>query len=386
MSNLSSLERVKLSLNHREPDRIPFDLGATVNSGISVNAYKNLLDYLGIRNKEPQARSTLFSVAEVDEEILERFKVDFRGLITNPPSNWQLNITEDKEYSYATDEWGIKYRKPKKKGFWYDFFKFPLSGEITRETIDRYPWPDPSDPARVKNLKQKAKMAEKKKKALVIDGWYDAFFEMSFLLRGFENFFMDLAINPSLACYLMDKIIELKMRFWELVLEDLGDYITVVALADDLGDQRGPRISLDMYRKYVKPRQKKLFNFIKKTAPKPVYIFLHSCGSVYDFIPDLIEVGVDILNPVQVSAAKMDTRKLKKEFGRDIVFWGGGVDTQYVLPRGTPQEVKDEVKRRIDDLAPGGGFVFNAVHNIQEEVPPQNIIAMWEALQEYGKY
>lgn len=211
------------------------------------------------------------------------------------------------------------------------------------------------------------------------------FFQMSFLLRGFEDFFMDLAANPPLACYLMDKVIELKMKFWGLVLEELGDYITVVALADDLGDQRGPRISLQMYKKYIKPRQKKLIGFIRKIAPHPVYIFLHSCGSVYDFIPDLIEVGVDILNPVQVSAANMDTKKLKKEFGKDIVFWGG-IDTQQVLPRGTTQQVRDEVKRRIDDLAPGGGFIFNPVHNIQEEVPPQNIMAMWEALQDYGIY
>jgi len=140
-----------------------------------------------------------------------------------------------------------------------------------------------------------------------------------------------------------------------------------------------------MYKKYIKPRQKKLIGFIRKIAPHPVYIFLHSCGSVYDFLPDLIETGVDILNPVQVSAANMDSKKLKKEFGKDITFWGG-IDTQQVLPWGTAQQVRDEVKRRIDDLAPGGGFIFNPVHNIQEEVPPQNIMAMWEALQDYGIY
>jgi len=140
-----------------------------------------------------------------------------------------------------------------------------------------------------------------------------------------------------------------------------------------------------MYRKYIKPGHKKIFSFIKGKAPH-IHIHFHSCGSVYDFIPDLIDAGIDSLNPVQVSAAKMDTKRLKKEFGDVLTFWGGGVDTQRILPRGTPNEVKDEVKRRIDDLAPGGGFVFNTVHNIQADVPPENIMAMWEALQEYGIY
>ena len=156
-------------------------------------------------------------------------------------------------------------------------------------------------------------------------------------------------------------------------------------MVDDLGTQGGPLISPDMYRRLIKPRQQELFSFIKKKAPH-AKIFFHSCGSVYHFIGDLIEAGVDILNPVQVAAADMDSKRLKKEFGNDVVFWGGGVDTQRVLPYGTPQEVRDEVKRRLDDLAPSGGFVFATVHNIQGDVPPENIVAMWETLQEYGSY
>ncbi|MBC8386671.1 MAG: hypothetical protein H8E13_01280, partial [Actinobacteria bacterium] len=144
-------------------------------------------------------------------------------------------------------------------------------------------------------------------------------------------------------------------------------------------------ISPSTYRKYIKPRQKKLNSLIKEKK-SDIFIFYHSCGSIYEIIPDLIEVGVDALNPVQVSAANMDTKRLKKEFGKDITFWGGGIDTQRVLPFGTPHDVKEEVRKRIDDLAPGGGFVFATVHNIQAEVPPQNIMAMWDALQEYGKY
>jgi uroporphyrinogen decarboxylase len=182
----------------------------------------------------------------------------------------------------------------------------------------------------------------------------------------------------------MDKLLEIEMGYWDLILSALGDYIDVVLTANDFAGQKGLLISPSTYRKYIKPRQKKLNSFIKKKKPY-VYIFFHSCGSIYDLIPDLIDTGIDIINPVQVSAVKMDTRKLKKEFGDVLSFWGG-IDTQKILPHGGSQEVKDEVKRRIDDLAPGGGFVFAPVHNIQPDVPPENIIAMWEALQEYGEY
>jgi uroporphyrinogen decarboxylase len=141
-----------------------------------------------------------------------------------------------------------------------------------------------------------------------------------------------------------------------------------------------------MYRKLVKPHQKRVFAFIKKKLRDSGYLLMHSDGSIHALIPDLIEMGVDILNPVQVTAADMDSRRLKREFGDDLVFWGGGIDTQGTLSFGTPDEVRDEVKRRIDDLAPGGGFVFSAIHDIQPEVPPENFMAMWETLQEQGSY
>ena len=182
----------------------------------------------------------------------------------------------------------------------------------------------------------------------------------------------------------LERYLEFKLEFWDNLLEQIGDMVDVVCESDDLGTQEATWISKDMYRHLIKPRQKKLFSFIKRRAE--VKVFLHSCGSIYDFIPDLIETGVDILNPIQVSAAKMDTAKLKREFGKDLVFWGGGIDTQKVLPYGTKQEIEDEVKKRIDDLAPGGGFVFATVHNIQEDVPPENIVAMLRALNKYGYY
>jgi uroporphyrinogen decarboxylase len=192
-----------------------------------------------------------------------------------------------------------------------------------------------------------------------------------------------LARDPKGVEAFLDKLLEFKIQYWDAFLSAAGDTVNVICEADDYGTQKGTLISANMYRKFMKPRQEKLFSFIKKKYN--VKVFLHSCGSVYDIIPDFIEAGVDILNPIQASAAKMDPKTLKKEFGKDIVFWGG-IDTQRVLPYGTPAEVKDEVKRIIDELAPGGGFVLASVHNITSEVPPQNIVAMAEAVREYGKY
>ncbi|MDH7570371.1 MAG: uroporphyrinogen decarboxylase family protein, partial [Armatimonadota bacterium] len=217
--------------------------------------------------------------------------------------------------------------------------------------------------------------------AVILGGVCAGLTEMSLWLRGFENFFADTAANKPLAEAMLDLILETKLRYWERALAEVGDLVDVVMEGDDLGMQQSLLMSPRTYRELVKPRQAQLFGFIKKQAP--VFTFFHTCGSVVEIIPDLIEVGVDILNPVQVSAAGMDTRVLKREFGNDIVFWGGGVDTQRILPRGSVQEVRDEVRRRLDDLAHGGGFVFATVHNIQADVPPQNILAMWETLQSY---
>jgi len=205
-------------------------------------------------------------------------------------------------------------------------------------------------------------------------------------MRGFEHFFLDLAAQPKFASALLDIITELKMHYWERALDSVGPNVLIVSEADDIATQRGPMISPAMYRQFIAPRHRRLFEFIRRRAQAKVYIFYHSCGAVQELVPLLLEEGIDILNPVQVSADGMDTAELKKRYGRDLTFWGGGVDTQRVLPLGTPAEVRDEVRRRIDDLAPGGGFVFNPVHNVQADVPPENYMAMWEAWLEYGAY
>lgn len=388
MQQFTPEERVKFALNHKESDHVPFDLGSTANTGIHINAYKNLLSHLGIRKEEFPILNFVQQTALIHEDILQKLKVDIRGLISKSPKNWKLKLLTEGEYKYFIDEFGIKWRMPIDNGYYYDPLDSPLSERaINKEKIDNYNWPKSDDTFRIEGLGKQAKnWLSDVCPAILMEEFGAEIFDAPFWLRGSENFYCDLAAEPKTACYLMDKMVELQMEYWKMVVDKLGEYISIVRLGDDLGAQNTTRISPDMYRKYVKPRQKKLFSFIKKLSHKRIYIFLHSCGSVYEIIPDFIEIGVDILNPVQVSAANMDSKKLKREFGDVLTFWGGGVDTQYILPRGTPQQVRDEVKKRIYDFAPGGGFIFNSVHNIQFDVKPENIVAMWETWLEYGKY
>ncbi len=383
-----SRERVLKALNHAEPDRVPFDLGGTNVTGISKAAYARLLDYMGIK-KDKSGIKTFCAVqqlAEVDREVSERLETDVRVITPRTSTAWNLEITEDDCYYKFLDEWGISWKMPKSGGFYYDMIDHPLENATSLADVERYKMPDMSDPKRYEGLeKELREVYESTGCAIVMQGVAAGFFELGGWLMGMENFFVSLATEPEIACRIMDRALEAKMEYWQRVLAIGKDYIHVAHEAEDLATQTSFLISPELYRKYIKPRQKELYSFIKKQAP--VKVFFHSCGAIKPLIPDLIEVGVDILNPVQVSAAGMDdTKALKKEFGKDMVFWGGGVDTQRVLPRGTVQEVKDEVRRRVEDLMPGGGFIFNPVHNIQADVPPENILAMWEALREYGVY
>ena len=218
---------------------------------------------------------------------------------------------------------------------------------------------------------------------MVIKGVLAGIFEMSQRIRGTERLLMDMAAEPALAEALFDKMLELTLAFWEMALPELGDLVDVVSLADDYGSQTALIISPRMFRALIKPRLGAVVRRVKQLAPH-ARVFLHSCGNVRPILPDLIELGVDILNPVHIRAAGMEPAALKRDFGKDLVFWGGGVDTQGVLPYGTPAEVADDVRRNVEALAPGGGFVFSSVHNIQADVPPANMVAMWGALAEFG--
>jgi uroporphyrinogen decarboxylase len=386
---MNSRERVLTALNHSEPDRVPYDLGGTVVTGIQAKAYSRLRKYLGLPEKEAVIIDILQQLAQVDDDVMERLGVDVRNISPRSTASFkiQLNVTPDGKYSYFHDEYQIGWRMPLDGGMYYDMFEHPLSGEITPEKVDAYKLPDPLDPSRFEGLRESAlKVLNQEKRALVIGNISAGIFELYLWTRGFKDGYTDWAGNPELSKKILRKYTDLQLAYWERMFEVMKDIpIDVVQMADDLAGQNSMLISPISYRRQLKPYHKEMFDYIHSKSEAK--IFFHSCGSVRALIPDLIEVGVDILNPVQVSAANMDSTKLKQEFGKDICFWGGGVDTQNAFDdTHTPDQVRADVRRRLDDFMPGGGFVFNTVHNIQGNVPPENIMAMWETLHEYGVY
>ena len=382
---MKARERILTALAHQEPDRVPFDLGGTLDTGIHHIAYKKLLAYLHIEQQEVRICDPMHQLAEVDEEVKKKLAVDVDGVIGWDPSLRSLEIQEEEKGWSFTDAWGVKWFMPRKGGLYFDMVRNPLSHAKSWSDIQDYHWPEPSDLVDIGRVQEKLRELHAQGDRAVVLHLAEGIMERAAWLMGFEAFYVQLARRPAFIIGLLDKILECKMALWDQILNGVENCVDVLVEADDLSTQQGPIISPSVYKKCIKPRHEKLLSFLHKKAPC-VRIFFHTCGSVYDLLPDLIEVGVDILNPVQVSAAKMDTKVLKREFGDRLVFWGGGVDTQHVLPQGSPQEVQEEVKRRIEDLAPGGGFVFATVHNIQADVPPENIMAMWEAVQEYGQY
>ncbi len=386
MDQLTSLERVRAALEHREPDRIPFDLGGSILTGINHNTYRRLRKYLGLPDREVIIEDRAQQLAKVDDDVKERLKVDVDGINPRGRADEKPEEGEKGDYFYYVDEWGIEWHMPKEGGHYYDMRRHPMAGLPPEEAMRRFQYPDPTDLSRYSGIKEEAERLFHNGRAYILGRNAPGIFEISLWSRGFEDFYVDMITNKKFVEWLMDQILEVKAKYWEIILEGVGENVLVISEADDLAGQNGPLVSPKLYRELIKPRHTELFSRIKKMAKTKVYIFFHTCGAVKELIPDLIESGVDILNPVQVSAAGMHTKELKREFGKDITFWGGGVDTQRVLPRGTKQEVIDEVKRRIEDLAPGGGFVFSTVHNIQGDVPPENIMTMWETLQEYGRY
>ena len=386
---MTSYERVRAALEHREPDRVPFDLGGSVLTGINRHAYARLRTHLGLPDRPVDLMDATQQLARVAPDVQRILEVDVACVDPDPPSKPGLATppTLTGGYWTMTDEWGIGWRMPVEGGHYFDMYGHPLEAAESPSDVARFPWPDPEDPARFATLKARADEAVNvQKKAYILGRQYAGIWETALWMCGFDKFFADMLINESFARALMEKITELKMRYWQKALETVGENVLLVSEADDLATQQSLLCSADLYRSMVFPYHKRLFSFIREKARGPVHIFYHTCGAVKPLIPLLIEEGVDVMNPVQVSARDMDTRVLKREFGKDMTFWGGGVDTQRVLPIGTPDEVRAEVRRRIDDLAPGGGFVFATVHNVQSDVPMENLQAMWETMREHGRY
>jgi uroporphyrinogen decarboxylase len=376
MREMTPRQRVLASLNHEEPDRVPLDLGGLATT-IETVPYNELKKHLGITSE-----TKLFLRDHVDpaEEVLDRFGIDTRYVRLKAPKNFKIHMDPDNSY---VDEWGTRWKKPE-SSLYYDPADWPLK-DATIEDLETYSWPDPHDPGRTEGLREEVKwLRENTDYAIIADIVVLGIFESaSVCLRGIERLMMDLILDKAFARALFDKLADLHIEFLRHYLDAVGEYIDVIMVSDDLGGEHGPLISPELYREMIKPAQKKLWQFIKNYTE--ARLFLHSCGSIYEFIPDLIEMGVDILNPIQVTAKDMDTKRLKEEFGDKVTFWGG-IDTQRVLPFGSPEDVEREVKTRIADLGPGGGYILTAVHNIQAGVSPENISMMYDAARKYGRY
>ncbi|MBI3126930.1 MAG: hypothetical protein HYZ11_04930 [Candidatus Tectomicrobia bacterium] len=375
-------ERVRRAISHQEADRVPIDFGSTSVSSISALAYEKLKRFMGVE-AETRIMTKQGQVAFVDEEILGRFHVDTRPLLLGPSEDWRDIQIGPRTYQ---DEWGVQWEKTEESNSYF-LLKGPFEGDGngTLEALRRFPWPDPKDPGLYRGLRERARKLHEETDYAVVFYPRGGFWAEAEWLRGFGEFYSDLVTNKKFIHALLDKVVEIKLEMIGRALEETRGYVDVFLLGDDLGTQNGPMISMQMYKEFVKPRQKILFDAMKRAAPEGKLLY-HCDGCIDMFLPHLIEVGVDGLNPVQVSAKNMgDTARLKREFGKDLFFWGG-IDTGRVIPFGTRAEIFEEVKRRIGDLAPGGGYVLNFVHNIQDEVPPENVCAMFEAAMEYGRY
>jgi uroporphyrinogen decarboxylase len=284
------------------------------------------------------------------------------------------------------DEFGIGWQMPKEGGHYYDLYHHPLAHAESSKDVESYSWPDPLDPARFSGLKERVeKVIDEEKKAYVMGRMSAGMWEHAIWLVGYNKFFMDMILNEKLIHAIMEKMLELKMKYWGKYLDIVGENALVVSAADDLGSQNGLLVSLDMYKKLIWPYHKRLFHYLKKKAKGKLYIFFHNDGAIMETIPLLIEAGIDILNPFQVNCRGMNTGVFKKEYGKDLTIWGGSCDPR-VMEFGTPEEVRIETRKRIEDLAPGGGFICASIHIIQGGVPPENIMAWWETLQKYGQY
>ena len=380
MAAMTPRERVLAAVNFQEPDLVPLDIGGGSSTSIVVEGYERLKQHLRVSG-ETRIMNKIFRVAFIDESVMQLLDSDCRPLGIKPPVNWTPPPSERGTF---TDIWGITWRQAHYGDgcYYWELARSPLA-EATVEDLEAYPWPDTEDPGFTAGLAEEARaLYEETDYAIMADGGFKSFWELGYLLRGLEQMLMDLVLNPEFVSALLSKLLDINTAVTGRFLDAVGPYIHVFRTADDLATQRGPLMSPRTFRTLLKPVYKKYFDFVKsKTEAK---IFYHSCGNVVDLIDDLLEIGVDILNPVQVSAMG-DTAELKSGFGERLVFWGG-IDTQRVLPRGTAKEVKAEVRQRIRDLGPGGGYVVAPVHNIQPDVPPQNILVMAQAAREFGEY
>ncbi len=374
---MNSRERISAAFSRRAADRIPIDLGGTMVTSITKAAYIPLRKHLGLPD-EPVAVSDLIQqLPYLSEDLLDRMGSDVRAVLLPPEMMPPPELIDEGEFWGWSDPWGAKLRMPKQNGLYFDWVGHPLA-DLTDETLDRYRWPEFEPAQNLAAMRERA-ITLRLTTEYALAGTANiagGIFEQACRLVGMEQFMMAMLTDRAIADRLLEQLTEYYIEAVTRQLDAFGEFLDVVQYGDDLASQQSWLINPETYVAMVKPRQRRLFDAIKsRTSAK---LMFHSCGAVFDVIPHLIDLGVDAVNPVQVSARGMDTARLKATYGKDIVFWGGGVDSQGVLPFGSEDDVRAEVIRRIEDLGPGGGFVWASVHNIQAQVPPENIVAAFD--------
>jgi len=404
---MNSRERILAAINHRQPDRVPVDLGGSTVTGIAAMAYSNLKKHLGIE-KPTRVFDVVQQLANVDMEVINHFGVDALDInrISVESGDWyEVELADGNMVEFPS--WYRPERLP--DGSWqstdahgrilsrmpvgatcFDQTYFPYQNgypdnfDGLKEALKTISWVVHSHAANLdpEELRERLiRLKEETGKALVMSGGVKLL-ELGFFTRRMDNFLMDLLVDRDKLCEMLDRMVEMHLAGLEKKIGNLGDIVEVIRFGDDLGMKTGPFMDIDTFRQIFKPRYKVLCDYVRKHSK--MKIFFHSCGSIRQYIPDLIEVGFDILNPVQTNSRDMDPVELKKEFGKDLVFWGGGVDTTSVINRGTPEEIRKDVLRRCEIFSKDGGFVFAPIHNILSEVPPQNIIAVYNAVKEFN--
>jgi uroporphyrinogen decarboxylase len=406
---MTSRERVLAALNHQEPDRVPIDLSGHRSSGIAAMAYARLRNHLGLPKKPIRVYDPVQQLAIVDEDVLQRFQVDTIELgraFAHEDKHWAEWTLPDGTPclmpSWArpdrdNGDWVIRSHVSRRviarmpENVWYfEQTHWPfleqddldhLEAVITESmwtAIASPPGPITAGPDGAQLLREGAQRLRQQTDRAIIGLFGGNLLEFGQFLYRNDNFFMLLAGEPEHAHRFLDKLVEMHMRNLDRFLSAVGDCIDVILFGDDLGMQSGPQVSPAMYREYFQPRERIMWQAVKQRAPH-LKIMLHCCGGVRELLPGLIDAGLDAMNPVQITCRGMEPVGLKRDFGSRLTFWGGGCDTRDVLSKGTPAQVTENVRQLVKIWQPGGGFVFQQVHNILADVPPANIVAMYDA-------
>lgn len=385
---MTSKERVYAAINHREPDRVPVCFGGTAASGIeecppNYRAATKLYEYLGLKDAEPVRISPVGNiVGNIDEKCMQGLHSDMRAISDNPPG--AIIIDEERKV------WPFLYGMRIKRCGIYDMIDMtdpPMAHLTTKEDIDAYPyWPDINMDT-MEGVVEKARRLHEETDYFICGMQSFGYFPLNGygFISGMDKWLIDMKIRPKFYHQLCEKFMEINLAFADKFYGEVGKYLDAAMVFDDLGNQTGPLMSPADYREFYKPYQAETIRHIKKYLRPGAKIILHSCGSVYNFVPEFIEIGVDVLNPVQPLARNMEPWRLKKEFGIDLAFLGG-FDVQKLLPLGTIEDIREGVKVLIGEYAEGGGFIFGASQIIQCNTPPENITAMFDAACEYGAY